>query len=72
MSLDTAAPEAPSRDQFASEFIAVLKSAAPTTSVSYEAAKSCVIIDSEGGSPVVRSIQNEYREYAHSNELGRI
>jgi hypothetical protein len=71
MSLDIAAPEAPSRDQFANEFIAALKSAAPTKSVSYDAEKSCVIIDSEGVSPVVHSIRNAYLEYVHSSELER-
>ena len=71
MSLDIAAPEAPSRDQFANEFIAVLKSVAPTKSVSYDAEKSCVTIDSEGVSSVVHNIQGAYLEYAHSSELER-
>jgi hypothetical protein len=71
MSLATPAPEAPSIDQFANEFIAVLKSAAPTKSVSYDAEQSCVIIDSEGGSPFVHHIKSAYLDYVYSSELER-
>jgi uncharacterized protein YtpQ (UPF0354 family) len=63
MSIDTAAPEAPSRDQFANEFIAVLKSADPTKSVSYDADKFCLTIDSECKGGVTANLHNVYREY---------
>lgn len=63
MSVDTAAPEAPSRDQFANELIAVLKSADPTKSVSYDADKFCLTISSERKEGVIANLHNVYHEY---------
>jgi len=63
MSLATAAPEGPSRDQFANEVIAVLKSADPTKSVSYDADKFCLTIESEGKGGVIANLHNVYHEY---------
>ena len=63
MSLDIAAPEAPSRDQFANEVITVLKSAHPTKSVSYDADKFCLTIDSECKGGVTANLHNVYHEY---------
>jgi len=63
MSIDTAAPEIISRDQFANEVITLLKSAAPTKSVSYDADKFCLTIDSECKGGVTANLHNVYREY---------
>jgi hypothetical protein len=66
MSIDIAAPEAPSRDQFANEVIAVLKSADPTKSVSYDADKFCLTIDSECKGGVTANLHNVYHEYVQA------
>jgi len=71
MSFDTATAEAVSRDQFANEFIAVLKSAEPNKSVSYDADKFCLTIEPEGPSPVAVNLGNLYPDYLQAGQEER-